>query len=116
MAGAMDFHRMTPRSMISATARPATYTESAYHGEHEFSDEPWIAEDGLRLFTREREVFTLSTNQSEDMIYNRTLEIENNLWIDAMDHITSRNRLCAVYFVYNGEPGQSKVKIFSGDS
>lgn len=89
--------------------------ESVYHGEHEFRDEPLIADDGLRLFTREGEIFTLSTSQSEDMIYSRRLEIENNAWIDAMDHITSRNRLCAVYFDYHVEPDQNKVKIFSGD-
>ena len=49
------------------------------------------------------------------MIYNRTLETENNVWFDALDHNASRNRLCAVYFDYYAEPDESKVKIFSGD-
>jgi hypothetical protein len=89
--------------------------DSPYHGEHEFGDEPWISEDGLRMFTREAGVFNLSTDQSQDMIYSRTLEIENNLWIQAMDHTMSKNRLCAVYFDYYVEPDQCKVKVFSGD-
>ncbi len=89
--------------------------ESPYHGEHEFVEQPWISDDGQRIFTAQGKIFNTSTNPSEDLIYQGSLGIEHNLWILAFDHNMLRNRICAVYFDYHEEPDQCKVQIFSGD-
>ena len=89
--------------------------ESPYHGEHEFIDQPWITDDGDRIFTPEGKIFNASTTQSEDLIYQGSLSIEHNLWIQAFDHNGLTNRICAVYFDYHKDPDECKAQIFSGD-
>lgn len=89
--------------------------ESPYHAEHEYY-QTWMSEDGSRMFARDGAVFNLSSDQSKDLVYDRTLAITNNLWVQSVDHNALTNRLCAVYFNYYIGLERGEVQVFSGDA
>lgn len=68
--------------------------DSPYHGDYSFGGNIWIADDGLRLFAKSRNVFFSSTNQSTDMTYNGSLSGENSF--KTLDHSSAANRICAI--------------------
>ena len=88
--------------------------DSPYHGQYAFSGDLWMADDGSKMFTRGRNVFWLTTNQSTDIIYAGSLE-GNNVGVQTLDHISLKNRVYAVYFDFFSQAPQNEIKIFSGD-
>jgi hypothetical protein len=58
---------------ISAGTAAYLY-DSPYHGDFSMCGNLWIAEDGLRIFTRCGNVFRSSSDQAQDMTYNGALE------------------------------------------
>jgi len=88
--------------------------DSPYHGQYAFSGDLWMSDDGSRMFTRGRNVFWLTTNQSSDMIYAGSVD-GNNVGVQTLDHISLKNRVYAVYFDFLTQAPQNEIKIFTGD-
>ncbi len=69
--------------------------DSPYHGDHDFSGNIWISEDGNRLFAKSRNVFNSSSNQANDMTYNGALAGEG--FVQTLDYSATANKICAVF-------------------
>ena len=63
--------------------------DSPYHGDYGMGGDLWFEESGVRLFTRAGTVFKTSETQSQDMVYNGTIALENSYnsiaWLDQLD-------------------------------
>ena len=88
--------------------------DSPYHGQYAFSGDLWIADDGSKMFTRGLNVFRLTTDQTTDMIYAGSLA-GSSVGVQTLDQISSKNRVCAVYYDFFTQTPQNEVKIFSSD-
>ncbi|KAA2218165.1 MULTISPECIES: BACON domain-containing protein [Maribacter] len=65
--------------------------DSPYHGDFEFSGNIWISESGDKLFSRARNVFNASENQTNDMTYSGKLLGEQGKRISTMDSHAEAN-------------------------
>lgn len=82
---------------------PALYLyDSPYHGDFEFNGNIWIDEAGNRLFSKSRNVFDSTEEQSTDMRYDGVLE--GNQMIAAMDIHSQVGKLYAILETGDGYP------------
>ncbi|BFM12657.1 hypothetical protein R50072_28100 [Simiduia litorea] len=63
---------------ISAGA-PSYLYDSPYHGNYAMCGDLWISRDGLRIFTRCGNVFRSSDVREQDMLYNGSLDLVQNI-------------------------------------
>jgi hypothetical protein len=66
--------------------------DSPYHGDYAMCGDLWIAEDGMRIFTRCGNVFTSSNAQAGDMLYNGSLGVT----VKHLSHSTAANKVIAI--------------------
>jgi hypothetical protein len=63
--------------------------DSPYHGDYSMGGDLWFEESGERLFTRAGTVFKTSETQSQDILYNGTITLEDNYysiaWLDQLE-------------------------------
>ncbi|PIB26912.1 hypothetical protein [Maribacter sp. 4G9] len=92
--------------------------DSPYHGDFEFSGNIWISESGDKLFSRARNVFNASENQTNDMTYSGKLLGEQGKRITTMDSHADANVIYAIVdeglWDWDYKPG-SIVRKYSED-
>lgn len=93
--------------------------DSQYHGDYEFGNKFWLSENGSRIFTNSKNIFSSSSTQNNDLIYLSSiqgLEGDDSKVIDIMDINTNSNRICAL-FVYNPDSfvyiPSNKVRVYN---
>jgi len=72
--------------------------DSPYHGDYPMNGDLWFSEDGNRIFTRGKSVFTTSQIKEQDMKYNGTIRFEgteNEYYgsILGLDHSAQKSNL-----------------------
>jgi hypothetical protein len=72
--------------------------DSPYHGDFPMNGDLWFSEDGNRIFTKGRSVFTTSELQEQDMKYNGTIEFPDVSYpeyssIQWLDHSAKKGNL-----------------------
>ena len=92
----------------------ATYLyDSPYHGDYSMGGDLWFSEDGNRIFTRGKTVLKTSDMQSQDMLYNGSITLENTYArIMSLDHSSAKNNL---YLISSGDDSwnsQNKPYIY----
>lgn len=92
--------------------------DSPYHGDYEMCGDLWIAEDGLRIFTRCGNVFRASTNPAQDMTYAGSLPGVDR--IQDLAHTSEAGKIALVPRVYDfgtdPDPlADTKVAFFDAD-
>lgn len=77
-----------------SSGMPSYLYDSPYHGDYAMCGDLWLSEDGLRIFTKCGNVFRSSIVQSEDMVYNGSLN--NTTKIAHLSHSTTTNKVIAI--------------------
>jgi chitinase len=85
--------------------------DSPYHGDHAFSGNVWISEDGLRLFARSGNVFRSSEVRAEDMVYAGNLQgMTSVAWATQS---TAAGRILALAGTsFGSQPPPSELRVY----
>ena len=93
--------------------------DSPYHGDYAMGGDLWLEESGERLFTRSGTVFRTSETQSQDMVYNGaiTLEDEHNsiAWLDQLDQ-KKELYLVLQKSYWHDEPAPPYVYVYNSEN
>lgn len=87
--------------------------DSPYHGDYPFGGNLWFSEDGDRIFTRSKTILRASEVSAEDMTYNGSIAITNQ--IQSLFHSKTADRL----YILTGNnswstpQGDSDLQIFN---
>ena len=93
---------------------------SPYHGDYGMGGDLWFEESGERLFTRAATVFKTSETQSQDMVYNGTITLEDNYssiaWLDQLDSKKEIYLVLQNNYWYNNIPTPPYVYVYNSDN
>lgn len=70
------------------------YSTSIANNDYEIGGDIWISEDGSKAFTKSRNVFALSENQDDDMVYDGMLYGDDK--IQTLDYSVNANRIYVI--------------------
>jgi hypothetical protein len=90
--------------------------DSPYHGDYYFSGDLWIADDGSKMYTRSRNIFQLSTDQSQDMVYAGAVPGGQYWGIKSLDHHSVANRVAIILFNSFFAIPHNEIVIYSADA
>ena len=78
---------------------------SSYHGDFPMGDNFWFSDDGDRIFTEAKTVFTISEFQNQDIIYNGTIILEgtedNYGRIIGLDHSSKKSNIYLLFELFS---------------
>lgn len=86
--------------------------DSPYHGDYPFGGNLWFSEEGDRIFTRGKTILRSSELATEDMTYNGSLSVTNQ--IQSLFHSKAADRLYVLTYTYtwSSSQGDSELYIF----
>lgn len=84
--------------------------DSPYHGDYPFNGNLWFSEDGDRIFTRGKTILRASENSGEDMTYNGSISVTNQ--IQSLFHSKAADRLYVLTYTYTWSSSQGDPELF----
>jgi hypothetical protein len=87
--------------------------DSPYHGDYPFGGNLWFSEDGDRIYTRSKTILRASEVSSEDMTYNGTISLTNQ--IQSLFHSKTADRLYILtgYNSWTSTQGDPDLHVFN---
>lgn len=87
--------------------------DSPYHGDYPFGGNLWFSEDGDRIYTRAKTILKASEVSTEDMTYNGTISLTNQ--IQSLFHSKAADRLYILtgYNSWSTSQGDPDLHVFN---